>query len=61
MHVPLNVKFSKYVAVLMGPVPFQGWPEKSDALAALPPTKKHRIRFEWGLNGLQGHRESLGK
>jgi len=45
----------------MGPVPFQGWPEKSDALAALPPTKKHRIRFEWGLNGLQGHRESLGK
>jgi len=31
---------------LMGPVPFQGWPEKLDALAVLPPTRKHIIRFE---------------
>jgi len=46
MHGPLNVKFSKYVAVHMGPVPFQGWAEKLDALAALPPRRKHRIRFE---------------
>jgi hypothetical protein len=46
MHGPQNVKFSKYIAVLMGPLSFQGWSEKLDALAALSPTRKHRIRFE---------------
>jgi len=51
MHGFLNVKFSTYVyvPVLMDSVHFQGWPEKLDALAALLPTRKHRISFEKGV------------
>jgi len=46
MHGPLNVKFWKYFAILMGPVHFQGWLENLDPLTALPPTRKHRIPLE---------------
>jgi hypothetical protein len=46
MHGTLNVKFRQYFGMLMGPIHFQVCLEKLDALAALPPTRKHRISLE---------------